>query len=106
MRAERAAVSRRRWSRRGARAAAERVAQAPDDQAAHQAGIAEADLGLGRVDVDVDLGRVELDVEGGDRMAVAGQEVGVGGAQRAVQQPVAHRAAVDEQILGGALPRL
>ena len=32
-------------------------------------------------------------------MAVAGQEVGIGPAQGALQQPVAHRAAVDEQVL-------
>ena len=60
----------------------ERMAQAPDDQAAHQARIAEPDLGLGRVDVDVDIGRVEFHIERGQRVAVAGQEVGVGGAHR------------------------
>jgi hypothetical protein len=38
------------------------VAQAADDQAAHQARIAEPHLRLGRVDVDVDIGRVELDI--------------------------------------------
>jgi hypothetical protein len=66
-------------------------------------GIAEAHLGLGRMDVHVDVGRVQLDVEGRQRMAVAGQEVGVGGAQRALQQPVAHRASVDEQVLVGGV---
>ena len=33
----------------------QRVFQGADDQAAHQAGIAEADLGLGRMDVDIDM---------------------------------------------------
>ena len=33
----------------------QRMAQRADDQAAHQAGIAEAHLGLGRMDVHVDL---------------------------------------------------
>ena len=34
-----------------------------------------------------------------DRMAVAGEQVAIGGAHRADQQPVLHRPAVDEQIL-------
>ncbi len=75
------------------------VAQAADDQAAHQGRIAEPDLGLGRVDVDVDEQRVDLEEQHRRRVAVAGQEVGIGAAQGALQQPVAHRAAVDEQIL-------
>lgn len=58
------------------------VAQATDDQPAHQPGVAEPHLGLGGVDVDVDQTRVELNVEGAGRVAVAGQEVGVGAAQR------------------------
>ena len=77
----------------------QRVAQAPDDQATHQGGVAEADLGLGRVDVDVDLERIDLDEQHGGGVAVAGEEVGIGAAQGALQQAVLHRAAVDEQIL-------
>jgi hypothetical protein len=79
------------------------VAQAADDQAAHQGRVAEPHLGLGRVDVDVDLGGVERHVEGRRRVAVAGQEVGIGGAQGALQQAVAHGAAVDEQVLVGGV---
>ena len=87
---------------RGAVAGAgQRVAQAPTIRPRTRAGIAEAHLGLGRMDVDVDLLGRQLDVERDQRMAVAGQEVGVGGAQRALQQPVAHRPAVDEQVLVG-----
>ena len=70
-----------------------------DDQAAHQAGIAEAHLGLGRMHVHVDLARIERDEQRHHRMAVARQIVGVGGAHRADQQLVAHRPVVDEQIL-------
>ena len=62
-------------------------------------GVAEAHLGLGRVHVDVDrLGRAGQEQRRG-RVAVAGEQVGVGGAQRAEQQLVAHRAAVDEEVL-------
>ncbi len=75
------------------------VPQAADDQSTDEGRIAEADLRLGRVDVDVHQGRIEIKVEGGGRVAVAGQEVGVGGPQRALQQAVAHRPAVDEQVL-------
>jgi hypothetical protein len=81
----------------------QRVAQAADDQAADQRRIAEPHLGLGRVDVHVDVGGSMLDEQGRRRMAVAGQEVGIGGAQGPLQQAVAHRAAVDEQILVGGV---
>ena len=77
----------------------ERVAEAADDQPANRAGIAEADLGLGRVDVDVDLVAREVEEQGEHRVAVAGEQVLIGGAHRADQQPVLHRPAVDEQIL-------
>ena len=75
------------------------MAQAADDQPAHRGGIAEADLGLGRVDVDVDLVERDVEEQGRDRVAVAGDEVAIGGAQRADQQPVLHRPRIDEQIL-------
>ena len=79
--------------------AGQSMSQGPDDQAAHQRRVAEAHLGLGRVDVDVDVERVDLEEQHRRRMPVAGEEVGVGPAQGALQQPVLHRAAVDEQIL-------
>ena len=77
----------------------QRVAQGADDQAAHQGGIAEPDLGLGRVDVDVDEKRIDVQEQGRRRVPVPRQEVGVGAAERALQQAVLHGAAVDEQIL-------
>ena len=49
--------------------------------------------------VDVDLARIERHEQGHQRMAVARQIIGVSGAHRADQKLVAHRAAVDEQIL-------
>ena len=75
------------------------MAQRADDQAAHQAGVAEADLGLGRVDVDVDLVRRPVEEQRDDRVAVVRQQIVVGAAHRADQQLVAHRPAVDDQIL-------
>ncbi len=63
------------------------------------AAVAEAHLGLGRMHVDVDLARIERDEQRQQRMAVARQIVGIGRAHRADQQLVAHRPAVDEQIL-------
>ena len=85
--------------RRALAVARQRLLQRADEQAAHQAGIAEAHLGLGRVHVDVDLARIERDEQRHDRMAVARQVVGIGGAHHADQELVAHRPAVDEEIL-------
>ena len=65
-----------------ASAALERV----DDQRAHQAGVAEAHLGLGRVDVDVDFARRQRDEERDQRMAIARQIIRIGGADRADQE--------------------
>ena len=78
---------------------AKRVADRADDQPAHHAGIAEAHLELRRMDVDVELGGVELEEERRDRKAVARQHVSIGGAERAGEQRIAERAAVDEQEL-------
>ena len=61
--------------------------------------VAEAHLGLGRVDVDVDRLRVARDEQGRDRVPVGGQKIEIGGAQGARQRLVAHRPAVDEEIL-------
>ena len=81
----------------------QRLAQAlldrPDDEAAHEARIAKAHLGLGRVHIDVDLARFAFDEEGDDRVPVGGQEIEVGPAQRARERLVAHGAAVDEDEL-------
>ena len=64
----------------------QRVAEPADDQPAHRGGVAEADLGLGGMDVDVDLVERDLEEQGRDRVAVAGDEVAIGGAQRADEQ--------------------
>ena len=94
------AEHRSRVRRCGANAGAgQRLADRAEDQAAHQAGIAEADIGLGRVDVYVDQCRIERDEQRGDRVPVARQNIGEGAANGAGDQPVAHRPAVDVDIL-------
>ena len=79
--------------------ARQRLAQRADHEAAHQPRVAEAHLGLRGMHVDVDQLRVAGEEEHRRRVAVAGEQVGVGRAQRAEQQLVAHRAAVDEEVL-------
>ena len=69
----------------------ERSAQAADDEAANRRRVAEPDLGLGGVHVDVDLVERDLDEQSGDRVAVTGEEIAVGGAQGTHQQSVLHR---------------
>ena len=77
----------------------ERGAQRTDDQAAHDAGVAEAHLGLGGMDVDVDQRGRRLEEQRHHGMAIARQEILVGAAHGAGEQLVAHRPAVDEEIL-------
>ena len=69
------------------------------DQRADQSGIAKAHFRLGRMNVDVDLARVERDEQHHQRVTIARQIVGVSPAHRADEKLVAHRPAVDEQIL-------
>jgi hypothetical protein len=49
--------------------------------------------------VDIDLTRLQRDEQGQQRMAAEGQIVGVSATHRADQKLVAHRTAVDEEIL-------
>src|SRR3546814_1217494 len=51
------------------------------------------------MDVHVDLARRHVEEQRDDRMAIAREQVGIGAAQRADEQPVLHRTAVDEEIL-------
>ncbi len=76
-----------------------RTAEAADDHPANELRVAETHLGLRGMDVHVDLARRYIEEERDDRMAVAREQVGIGAAQRADEQPVLHRAPVDEQIL-------
>src|SRR5690349_2819618 len=55
------------------------------------------------MDVDVDLARIEGDEQGDDRMAITLEEIGVGGANRAEEELVAYRPAVDEEELSEAV---
>ena len=87
-----------------ASAAAERA----DHQAAHRVGVAEAQLGLGRVHVDVQLLGRQVEPQRHHRMAPGGDHVAIGDAHRGLQHRVGDRAAVDRQRLrrgGGARDR-
>ena len=69
------------------------------DQRADQTGVAEAHFGLGRMNIDIHLARIERHEQRHERVAVARQIVGVSGAHGSDEKLVAHRPAVDEQIL-------
>ena len=77
----------------------EGLAHRADQQRPDEAAVAEAHFGFGGMDVDVDLAGRAIDEQDGDAMTVARDEIECGGAQGARQQPVARRAAVDEEIL-------
>ena len=70
-----------------------------DDQGADEAGVAKPHLGFGWVHIGVDLARIKRDEQRHHGMAVARQIVEIGCAHRAQHQLVAHRSAVDEEIL-------
>ena len=83
----------------------QRRSQRVDEQRAHAAGIAEANLGFGRMHIDVDLSRRQRDEQGQQRMPAARNEIAVSGAHGAEQELVLHRAPVDEQkLLRGVRP--
>src|SRR5947209_20132324 len=77
----------------------ERLAEAADDQPANRRGIAEANLGLGRMHVDVDLLQRNVEEQGSDWMAVARNKVAIGRTKRTDEQAVLHWPRIDEQIL-------
>ena len=79
----------------------EGVLERADDQAADQADVAEPHLGLHRVDVDVErLGR-DFQKQRHQGMAIGREQPLIASPYGAVEQAVAHRPAVDEQILQG-----
>ena len=79
----------------------DRAFQAADDETAHQTRIAKAHFGLCGMDVDVNLARIAFEIERERGVAARRQEIDIGAAHRAREQLVAHRPAVDEDILHG-----
>lgn len=77
----------------------ERLHQAANDERPDSAGLAKANLRLGRMNVDVHEVRVERDEQREQRVAAARYEIAVGTFDRADQQLVADRPAVHEQEL-------
>ena len=85
--------------------AGQRLAQPADQEAAHRAAVAEADLGFRGMDVHVDLARVEIDEQRQERLPPLGQHVAIRRAHGADKKAIAHGPAVDEQELHrGVLP--
>ena len=98
-RPERAERGLAQCAREAAAGRAEALPDRADQQTAHEAGVAKAHLRLGRVDVHVHLLGRDLQEQRGHRVAIARQQVAIGGAQRALEQPVLNRATIDEQVL-------
>ena len=72
----------------------------------HEAGLAEADLGLGGMDVDVDLLRGHLEEEQDDGEAGGRDDVAVGLGEGVQDEPVADEAVIDEDVDGVAVEAL
>ena len=70
-----------------------------DDEPAHDARLAEADLGLGGMDIDVHLVARKFEEECRHRLPVMEQEVAVGTSERTLEKLVLHRPAIDTEIL-------
>lgn len=86
--------------RRHARAGiSQRVLQRAVDEVMHQPRITKAHLVLGRVHVDINAGRVELKEQHIGRLATVVQHVAVSHLHRMGDTAVAHRTAVDVQVL-------
>ena len=91
-------------ARRGAvLRAAKRLVQGGDDQGAHRLRIAESELGLGRMHVHVDLIGWQREEERKHGMPPVGHEVAVTAAHGAGEQLVAHRPAIDHEMLPEAV---
>ena len=84
----------------------QRGADGVADEVVNEAGLAEADLGLGGVDVDVDLLRRHLEEEQDDRERGGRDDVAIGLGERVQDEPVADQAAVDEDVDGVAIELL
>ena len=73
--------------------------QAAIDEVVHQTRIPEAHLVLGRVHIDIHAARIELQEQHIRRVAAVEQDIGIGLPDRVRHAAVAHRAAVDVEIL-------
>ena len=82
--------------------ARQRVADGRDHEAAHQVGVAEPDLRFGGMDVDVDGAGPAGQEQGHDGKPPLRDVVHVAGVERGGEQLVAHRPAVDEEVLAVA----
>ncbi len=84
----------------------ERGADGVADEVVDEAGLAEADFGLGGMDVDVDLLRRHLEEEQDDGVGGGRDDVAVGLGERVEDELVADEALVDEDVDGVAIELL
>ena len=77
----------------------QRLAQTADDHAANHRRLAETHFGLGRMDIHINQFGRHVDEQRNHRMPVPRQHLRIGTAHGTDQQPVLHRAAIDEQKL-------
>ena len=75
------------------------MAERADQKPAHETGVAETDLGFGRMDIYVDRFRVQIHKQRRHRVAVAREEILIGGADDAGEELVLYRTAIHEEIL-------
>jgi len=87
------------FCRRLAACAGKCLADRADHEPADEARIAETDIRLSRMHVHVHQVRIEIDEECRRRVPVAREEIGLGAAQSPGKQAVAHRPAIDIEIL-------
>ena len=77
----------------------ERLLQRTDNETAYKSRVPEPHFSLGWMHIHVDDARIAGDEQDEGRMSVRRQVIHIGRSQRALQQPVADRAAVDIEIL-------
>jgi len=77
----------------------QRFVQAAKHEIVHQPAIAKAHFVLGRMHVDIDAPRIDFEKQHEARMPAVIQHIGVGLPYRVRDQAIAHRAAVDVEIL-------
>ncbi|KAG0771519.1 hypothetical protein G6F22_016406 [Rhizopus arrhizus] len=86
-------------SRHAGTGVGQRVLQRAVDEIMDQPRITEAHLVLGRMHVDVDAGRVQFQEQHVGRLATVVQHVAIGHLHRMGDATIAHRTAVDIQVL-------
>ena len=77
----------------------QRTGQSAHDERTHGTRLTKPDFGLGWMDVDIDGARIKRDKQRQERITPLRQQIAIGCPYRTDQKLIAHRAAVDEQVL-------